>query len=182
MILWKNFRVAIEKIITNQSVKNQFAKYLLPGKSFDIEKAKLLFEQKTNIQLHIGHTDNLFSFSLTPGNIIKLINSGKFPSDFKHVLIGHGTGTVIDNSWRFSGNNKDIFEYIRQNIPLGEKVLVTCCEETPKELRRLIQKDKPGIGNIVHTELTSHHRPAKIVISGQNQIIGHYAKGKTEYY
>ena len=61
-----------------------------------------------------------------------------------------------------------IFDFIEQNIPYGNKVLVNCCEETPKSLRYLIPKNKPAIGNSTYTDATSSYRhPLKIVESGK---------------
>ena len=129
-----------------------------------------------------------YCFSYFANIILNDIKKGKFPKDIKYVIFGHGSGTSLaktdENAWHVAGNPKvKIFDFIEQNIPYGNKVLVNCCEETPKSLRYLIPKNKPAIGNSTYTDATSSYRhPLKIVESGKREIIGGYANGITTLY
>lgn len=181
--LIKELISSVKSLFKRDPVKKEIFNSLVPGhKEFNLERAKVLLKEKTGLNLHIACSDELLSFAQTPGKVIKYIDKGKFPKEIKHVLLGHGTGSTIDDTWVISGTNEKVFDYINRNIPKGEKALVCCCEETPKKLLQLLPKGKAGIGHVVHTELSTASRPAKIVESGRNEIIGDFAKGQVHYY
>lgn len=174
----------LTRIFKKDVVKQELFDCLVPWhKGFDIEKAKTLFKDRVGLNLHVACPDGLRSFADTPSKVIKYVENGRFPKEeIKHVVLGHGTGTTINDTWVINGTKEKVFDYINKNIPAGEKALVCCCEETPKNLLKFLPKDKPGIGNVVHTELSTKSRPAKIVESGKNEIIGEFAKGNVKYY
>ena len=149
--------------------------------------AQQRFKNETGANLHIGNEFSLVgSFDEGLQYIENWYKQGLMPNDIKHVLIGHGTGSAERGSWAFWNGNEaigNVFDYINTHIPKGEKVLVNCCEVTPKQYRHLIPKDKPAIGNTTHTEATStYYHPLKIVQSGRNEIIGGYANGIMTLY
>lgn len=165
----------IKSIFKREPIKKELYKK-------NVENAAALFKEKTGLKLHVACTDDIWSFAMTPEKVIKYIDKGQFPKELKHLVLGHGTGSTLNDTWVVSGTNEKVFEYVKNNVPKGEKALVCCCEETPKNLSYLLPKDKPGIGRVVHTELCTKRGPAKIVESGKDEIIGSFSKGITRYY
>lgn len=91
------------------------------------------------------------------------------PNDIKHIVLGHGYGSSIEGSWSFNGDYEvyGVFNYINNNIPKGEKAIVMCCEAYGKV------PNKNAIGTLVRG-CGTQKEPAKIVISGNNKIIGEF--------
>lgn len=172
------------KLFTKRDpVKRELLNCLWPGgKKFNIELAKDIFVKRTGMNLHVASPDGLQSFAQTPAKIIRYLDKGMFPKEIKHAILGHGTGSTVNDSWVVSGTGEKVFDFIRREIPKGERALVCCCEETPKPLLSLLNKNKKGVGRVVHTELGTASRPAKIVESGRDEIIGDFARGKATYY
>ena len=142
-----------------------------------------LFTKATGIKMIMTNPKGAISFSNLAHTILRDIKDGSFPKDIKYIIFGHGNGTTLNNTWHVANDpSVKIFDFIKKNIPKGEKVLVDCCEETPKELRHLIPKSKPAIGKVVTELESSYHTPAKIVKSGTDEIIGGYANGIASYY
>lgn len=146
------------------------------------------FKKETGVQLLMIDTKDAYSFSNFANVLLKDMKSGVYPKDLKYVVFGHGTGSSLvkngKDRWHALGNPAvGIFEYINKHIPKGEKVLVNCCESTPKVFKHLIPKDKPAIGSFTYTDSTSsYYHPLKIVESGVNKIIGGYANGIMTLY
>ena len=178
-------------------LKNAFIDTIRPNKAgqqfFDImvhhpdEKAAKtaceIFEHETGIKMYMTNPEGAQSFSTNANILIRWIKEGKFPKQIKHIVIGHGAGTTVDDTWHVAFEpNVKIDDFIAQRIPKGEMVLVNCCEGTPKSLRHLIPKDKPAIGKSASEFDSTYTYPAKVVISGQKGIVGGYANGILTLY
>ena len=147
------------------------------------QKACDIFTKETGIKAFMTNPMGAQSFSTLANIIIRDIKKGWFPKDIKYVIFGHGDGTTVNNTWHVMADpNVKIFDFIKEHIPKGEKVLVQCCEGTPKSLKHLIPKDKPAIGYPASEMYSSYKHPAKIVISGRDEIIGGYGNGIASYY
>lgn len=106
------------------------------------------------------------------------------PASYKNVdyiLFGHGTGSSLEGTWRFSDSGENIWEFIEKNVPKGKRVLVGCCEEdgltiqARKALPQMYDKSGQymyGIGQPVSTFFNKEN-PMKICESGTRLIIGH---------
>lgn len=146
------------------------------------------FEKATGVKMIMTDTFESYCFSDLANVLIRNIQKGQFPKDIKYVIFGHGDGTslVSTGKARWHIMNKPeigIFDFIKQHIPKGEKVIVNCCEMTPKEYKHLIPKNKPAIGYTTYTDASSsYYHPLKIVKSGEDRIIGAYANGITTMY
>lgn len=146
------------------------------------------FEKETGIKMLMTNPHDAYCFGDFANVLLKDIKSGRLPKDLKYVVFGHGEGTSLvaagKDRWHVAADSKiGIFDYINKNVPKGEKVLVNCCETTPKQYRHLLPKDKPAIGNPTHTDASSsYYHPLKIVQSGRNEIIGGYANGIMTLY
>ena len=146
------------------------------------------FSKETGINLYMTNPQEAYCFQDFASVLLHDLEKGRFPKDIKYVIFGHGSGTSLIDSgkdaWHVAGNSKiGIFDFIEENIPKGKKVLVNCCEETPKQFKNLIPVNKPAIGNPVHTDATSSYKyPLKIVESGRREIIGAYANGIATLY
>lgn len=154
----------------------------------NLQRVCNLFEKETGIKLIPTSQNDLYCFSNFANVLLRDIKKGYFPKDIKFVMFGHGSGSSLisegKDAWHVAANpNIKIFNLIEEKIPKGQKVLVNCCEETPKHLKHLIPKDKPAIGYPTYTEATSsYYHPLKIVQSGKREIIGGYANGFTTLY
>ncbi len=146
------------------------------------------FQKETGVRLFMVDTKDAHCFSDFANILLRDMKKGVYPKDLKYVVFGHGTGSSVvqsgSDSWRALGNRSiGIFDYINKHIPQGEKVLVNCCELTPKSLKSLLPKDKPAIGYPTYTDASSsYYHPLKIVESGANKIIGGYANGIMTLY
>lgn len=140
------------------------------------------FKARTGLELHIPDNHNLS----TPGMneiadfVLLGMNKGTFPADIKHVVMSHGRGLSTNGTWVFFNNGKSVPQWINTHIPRGEKCLVAVCESGNTSLNRL----RPGIGNEVQNSFNIPDKPAKLMRSGDNNIIGHYLRdtGATYYY
>ena len=165
-----------------------FKKAMWKGSTEEIQQSLNLFKQETGITMHMVDKTQAYCFGDFANVLLQDIHAGKFPKDIKHVVFGHGMGTSVlkdgEHVWHATFNPKiKIFDFIEQNVPPGEKVLVNCCEVTPKELKSLLPKDKPAIGYTTYTDASStYHHPLKIVESGNRQIVGGYANGIMTLY
>ena len=152
----------------------------------DEKRAQLacnIFERETGLKMFMTHPGEAYSFQNNCWILADMIKRGDFPDDIKYVIIGHGSGSTVNGTWHVAKAPEiKIFDFINEHVPKGEKVLVNCCEETPKEFKHLIPKDKPGIGNVASEFYDSYSYPAKIVESGRNEIIGAFANGIATYY
>ena len=149
----------------------------------DVQRACSIFEKETGIKMLMTHPGGARSFSTNAYMLINDVKKGRFPKNIKYVVIGHGEGTILNDTWHVAYDPKvKIFDFIEQNIPKGEMVLVNCCETTPKELRHLIPKNKPAIGKVAGEFYSTYNNPAKIVISGIRDIVGGYANGFLTLY
>ena len=146
------------------------------------------FEKATGIKMMMTNPHDAYCFGDFANVILRDMKNGRFPKDLKYVIFGHGEGSSLVASgkdrWHvLADSNVGIFDYINKNVPKGEKVLVNCCETTPKQYKHLLPKDKPAIGNPTHTDASSsYYHPLKIVQSGRNEIIGGYANGIMTLY
>lgn len=153
-----------------------------------VKRACKIFERETGIKMIMTNPEGAVSFNTNANTIIRDLREGRFPKDIKYVVFGHGSGTVLNDTWHVMADPKvKILDFIDTHVPKGEKVLVQCCESTPKELRHLIPKDKPAIGKYATEMYSTYKHPAKIVRSGDklpsyNRIIGGYGNGIATYY
>ena len=149
----------------------------------DAKRACDIFEKETGVKMLMTNPEGAMSFSTNANILIRDIKNGRFPKNIKYVVIGHGEGTILNDTWHVAYDPEvKIFDFIEQNIPKGEMVLVNCCETTPKELKHLIPKNKPAIGKVASEFSSSYSNPAKVVISGTRDIVGGYANGFLTLY
>lgn len=146
------------------------------------------FTKETGVKLIMTDPTEAYCFSSFAHVLLRDIKNGRFPKDIKYVIFGHGSGTSLvksgQDAWHVAGNPKvKIFDFIEEKVPKGDKVLVNCCESTPKQYKHLIPKDKPAIGYPTCADASSsYYHPLKIVESGRRQIIGGYANGIATMY
>lgn len=147
-------------------------------------------EKLTGKKVLIGCTSRM-NF---PISALGLLNNPKAYKDVDYILLGHGknssliTDTMHPNTWRFSDNDKSIYEFIEQNVPKDKKVMVYCCETdgakkaidagfaTTKQIEELRAKI-PCIGNEVSGWFDTTGG-AKICQSGKKEIIGQVSDSK----
>ena len=141
-------------------------------------------EKLTGKKVLIGCTSRM-NF---PISALGILNNPKAYKDVDYILLGHGKNSSLitdithPNTWRFSDNDKSIYEFIEQNVPKGKKVMVFCCETngvqkaieagvvTEKEIAELKQK-LPCIGNGV-SGWFGQTGGVKICESGTRKILG----------
>lgn len=178
----------MKNIIKPNKLGKDFKNAMWSDSQPEIDKVLNQFKQETGINMHLVDKTQAYCFEDFANVLLRDINNGNFPKDIKHIVFGHGMGTSVlkdgKDSWRSAFNPKiKIFDFIEQNIPEGEKVLVNCCETTPKQYKHLLPKDKPAIGYPTYTDASSsYYHPLKIVESGKSQIIGAYANGIMTLY
>lgn len=125
------------------------------------------FEQITGAKLHVPSAQAVdYKFANACTLLENMAREGNFPKDIKHVLIGHGMGSSVNGDWQIINGGGYVHNYINRNIQKGEKVLVLSCENGSKV------SGKYGIGDEVELSLMNMNKPAKIVESGKNEIIG----------
>lgn len=134
----------------------------------NITKVCTDFKSATGITLHCPTKWNLAPLDEALMTVVNLKSTGNFPQDIKHIVIGHGTGSSINGTWRFCETGENVFDFINRTIPKGEKVLLGVCEEGATVA------GKPGIGSHVVNSFIDPSMPGKIVESGKNEIIGHF--------
>lgn len=153
-----------------------------------VEKVCDKFEKATGVKMLMTDTTEAYCFGDLANVFMRDMQKGRFPKDVKYVIFGHGKGSSLiasgKDKWHIAGKPEiGIFDFINKNIPKGEKVIVNCCEVTPKQYKHLIPKDKPAIGYPTNTDASSsYYHPLKIVRSGENRIIGAYANGIATMY
>lgn len=153
-----------------------------------VEKVCDKFEKATGVKMIMTDTHEAHSFCELENVFMRDIRKGRFPKDIKYIIFGHGAGSslVQTGADRWHVGHKPeigIFDFIKQHVPKGEKVIVNCCEVTPKKYRHLIPKNKPAIGFETSTDASSsYYHPLKIVRSGEDRIIGAYANGIATMY
>lgn len=115
---------------------------------------------------------------------MSMLNNPKAYKDVDYILISHGknssliTDTTNPNTWRFSDNDKSVWEFIEANVPKGKKVLAMTCEtDGLKKAGKTEMFDRSGqkmsgIGNPV-SGWFEESGAAKICESGIRHIIGH---------
>ena len=141
-------------------------------------------EKLTGKKVLIGCTSRM-NF---PISALGMLNNPKAYKDVDYILLGHGKNSSLitdithPNTWRFSDNDKSVWEFIEQNVPKGKKVMVMSCETdgvnkaieagvTTQEEVTNLKKVLPCIGNMVSCwfEQTGG---VKICESGTRKIIG----------
>ena len=114
-------------------------------------------------------------------------NDPKAYHNMDYILISHGKNssliTDVNNplTWRFSDNDKSVYEFIEENVPREKKVMVLCCEtDGIRKAGRIAEevvdrngKRMYGIGNEVWSTLSHQGEAIKICESGIRHIIGH---------
>jgi hypothetical protein len=127
-----------------------------------------MFKQMTGAELHVPDTMASENFGVACQTLERCAKDGNFPSDIKHVLVGHGYGSSVRGDWSMIGRGGNVFNYINHNpnIKNGDKVLVLCCESGEKV------SGKRAIGDIVDLSLIDSSHPAKVVVAGENRIAG----------
>lgn len=187
---WRSTLSQESKDIRGNIIRTRF--YNETEKNNSINEYKKFVETLTGKKVLIGCPTRI---SIAIDNL-GLLNDTKSYKDVDYILFGHGKGSSLikdtknPNSWRFSDNNKSVWEFIEENVPKGKKILVGVCEQdkffNKNDVTRTIPKERKmmpemydksgnymfGIGNTVSTAF-SEHNPAKICESGKRHIIGH---------
>lgn len=178
----------IKSLFKPNKLGKEFKKAMWNGSQSEIDQILDTFKQKTGINMYLIDKTQSYCFNDFGNVLLRDIQNKKFPKDIKYIVFGHGMGTSIvkegKDAWHAAFKPEiKIFDFIEQNIPQGEKVLVNCCEVTPKQFKHLLPKDKPAIGYTTYTDASSsYYHPLKIVESGKKQIIGGYANGIMTLY
>lgn len=163
---------------------NPYHKLLGEGPLQNIGEAQRLFARETNGTLALHCPTNMgLLFNENSGfggfdaslELLEAWYKQGLLKDFerynvKHVLVGHGTGSSVQGTWKFVDNNKLIMDYIKQHPDMkeGERVLVLCCEQAPSTYRQ-----GTCIGREVDLSLClSKAEAAKIVVVKEGKIIG----------
>ncbi len=166
--------------------KESFSKYY-DEQMFNkaVEQYKEFVEQVTGKKVFIGCPSRM-NFPIAA---LSLLNCPKAYKDVDFILLGHGKNSSLitditnPNTWRFSDNDKSIWEFI-ENVcaggKKGKKGLVFSCEtdglaKAGKTAEEMIDQDGQkmfGIGNEVMSTFVATN-PAKIVESGIRHIKGH---------
>ena len=121
-----------------------------------------------------------------PISALGMLNNPKTYKDIDYILLGHGknssliTDTKNPLTWRFSDNDKSIYEFIEENVPKGKKVMVFCCEtdgirkagKTAEEVVDRQGNRMYGIGNEV-SGWFEETGAVKLCESGIRHIKGH---------
>ena len=87
-------------------------------------------EKLTGKKVRIGCTSRM-NF---PISALGMFNNPKAYKDVDYILLGNGknssliTDTKNPLTWRFSDNDKSIYEFVEENVPKGKKVMAFCCE------------------------------------------------------
>lgn len=110
---------------------------------------------------------------------LSVLNNPKTYKDIDYIVMGHGKGeswrtdlSRID-SWRFSDNDKSVWEFIEQNIPKGKSVLALCCEKGSTYGHVDLSGNKMiALGNPVSCH-DPEWQPLKICESGIRHLKGH---------
>lgn len=172
------FKIGSKKSITNFSPLCSIEKVSLTSDISHIEPLENInrvcnkFKEDTGLDLYFPDNWNLSGMNNSIDLLKTLIKNGKFPKDIKHIVMSHGKGASLNNTWVFEANEKNVFSWINENIPEGEKCLAAVCEQTSDP--RFIIKNKPGLGTKVRNLFSDPKEPGKIVESGKNEIIGYY--------
>lgn len=167
---------------TYKDGKNYYSKFY-DEKMFNdaINEYTKFVEDLTGKKVLIGCKSRM-NFPITA---LGMLNNPKAYKDVDYIILGHGknssliTDTANPNTWRFSDNDKSIWEFIENNIEKGKKALVFCCEtdglrKAGKTAEQMIDKNgnkMNGIGFPV-SGYFDNSGPAKIVESGIRHIIG----------
>ena len=115
-----------------------------------------------------------------------VFNNPNAYKDIDCILIGHGKGSSLitditsPNAWRFSDNNKSVWEFIEKHAK-NKKIMTLVCEVDGVKLANKTELDMidrsglsmVGIGKEVLPELDAHNNPVKICKGGIRHIIGH---------
>lgn len=174
------FNIQRQSPVLPEPLANKAIKGILSRDSLnrtDLKQIEDIFKQHTGINLYCPEPHDIGAFEA----FFDLIFNGKFcrrlDSEIKHIIIGHGTGSSVDGSWRFLGTSRSVFDFIENNIPKGEKVLLITCEEAQNAI-------KPGLGTPVNIALLDRAEPGKVVESGKRAIIGTLTQfnPKIEYF
>ena len=141
-------------------------------------------EKLTGKKVLIGCTSRM-NF---PISALGMLNNPKAYKDVDYILLGHGKNSSLitdithPNTWRFSDNDKSVWEFIEQNVPKGKRVMVMSCETdgvnkaieagvTTQEEVSNLKKVLPCIGNGV-SGWFEQTGGVKICESGTRKIIG----------
>lgn len=144
-------------------------------------------EKLTGKKVLIGCTSRM-NF---PISALGMFNNPKAYKDVDYILLGHGknssliTDTKNPLTWRFSDNDKSIYEFIEEKVPKGKRVMVFCCEtdgirKAGKRAEEVVDKNGNrmyGIGNEVMNEWNESN-PVKLCESGVRHIKGHIYTSK----
>ena len=111
--------------------KNIYSKFYDEKMYKDAVKEYTEFVEKlTGKKVLIGCTSRM-NF---PISALGMFNNPKAYKDVDYILLGHGknssliTDTKNPLTWRFSDNDKSIYEFVEENVPKGKKVMAFCCE------------------------------------------------------
>ena len=165
---------------TTTNKYHNLLEHCTPSKAREAER---LFHQETGLTLHCPTTweltynkhSGMGGFDNGLENLAEWSKQGLLKEfeehGIKHILIGHGTGSSVNGTWRFAETNELISNYIRRtpSIKKGDRILVMCCEQAPETCI-----NGRCIGLEVDTSLFYPSNPAKIVEAGREGVIGHF--------
>ena len=145
-----------------------------------VEEFRTFYESASGKKVLIGCPSRM-EYALST---LEILEDPRVYENVDCIILGHGKGSSLitdiknPNTWRFSDNDKSIYEFLEENIP-GKKALVTSCETNGLELVGL--KDTPvdnsgqimyGIGKHVMAGFPEK-QPLKYVEAGIRHIKGH---------
>lgn len=143
------------------------------------EQVKEIFHDRTGLEAHlIGDRLTITSTYNQESNLAgdyvletieKWKKMGWIPDDIGHVVIGHGTGSSVDNTWRFCDTWENVFDYAERTMKDGKKAIVFTCETEGVNTI----PGKISVGHIVDSSFLSENLPPKIIKPGIREIIGH---------
>jgi len=129
---------------------------------FDRARAIADVEKLTGLKIHdAGNTHNMeMAQTLTALTVQKtnpdiLFSNEILPNDIKHVVIGHGQGEA-SGDWRFVDTNESVKDFIRANVPDGQKALCVVCSAEELGQFAFIPKNKVAVVKGAGVEVASY--------------------------
>ena len=175
------YRVLAYKVINGKNIYSKFYDEKMYNNA--VKEYTEFVEKLTGKKVLIGCTSRM-NWGI---QALGAFNDPKAYQNMDYILISHGknssliTDTKNPLTWRFSDNDKSVYEFIEKNVPKGKKVMVLCCEtdgirkagKTAEEMFDRTGNRMYGIGNEVWATWAHQNEAIKICESGVRHIIGH---------